>query len=74
MTADDVWYVSRIPTEGGCIVKDTFGTGECDGVAEKFGTCCGSATVVRVDDGAPGVILERDRMLVVTALSKLRVF
>ena len=50
----------RVPTEGGGIVKDTFGNGECDGVAEGAGTSDGSATVVRVDDGAAGVILERD--------------
>ena len=44
--ADDVWYVGRIPTEGGGIVRDTFGTGECKGVVERVGRSGGSAAVV----------------------------
>ena len=41
-----MWYVGRIPTEGGSIVRDTFGNGECDEIEERVGRDGGSATVV----------------------------
>ena len=58
--AGDVWYVGRVPTDGAGIGDDTSANWNNIGVAKGGGTSGGSATVVKVDEEATGVIRKRD--------------